>query len=115
MAIGRLKLVASTKSFTSGSMVSRYLIELHGCFNYNLVQADIGSFDDDRSICLFLDNYLHRADVRKALASNQDWIEQYFGKILPMMSQQTNVGMESMVRPSKPDIFYPQNPGLLSH
>ncbi len=59
----------------------------------------------------FSDDYKHRAEVRKTLAGNQDWINQYFGKILPMMSGQTNVGLQSLHRPSKPDIVYPHEKG----
>ena len=58
-----------------------------------------------------IENYGHRTEVRKSLASNQDWIDQYFGKILPMMSGQTNVGLISMNRPGKPDLIHPEGQG----
>ena len=59
-----------------------------------------------------IENYGHRTEVRKSLASNQDWIDQYFGKILPMMSGQTNVGLISMNRPGKPDLIHPEGQGI---
>ena len=58
-----------------------------------------------------IENYGHRTEIRKSLASNQDWIDQYFGKILPMMSGQTNVGLISMNRPGKPDLIHPEGQG----
>ena len=60
---------------------------------------------------MLIENYGHRTEVRKSLASNQDWIDQYFGKILPMMSGQTNVGLISMNRPGKPDLIHPEGQG----
>jgi hypothetical protein len=70
-----------------------------------------------RIISLLIENYGHRTEVRKSLASNQDWIDQYFGKILPMMSGQTNVGLISMNRPGKPDLIHPEGQGTyrMSH
>ena len=62
-------------------------------------------------VYIILENYGHRLEVRKALASNQDWISQYFGKILPMMSGQTNVGLISMYRGGKPDLVHPEGQG----
>ena len=64
-----------------------------------------------RIVSLLIENYGHRTEVRKSLASNQDWIDQYFGKILPMMSGQTNVGLISMNRPGKPDLIHPEGQG----
>ena len=64
-----------------------------------------------RIISSLIENYGHRTEVRKSLASNQDWIDQYFGKILPMMSGQTNVGLISMNRPGKPDLIHPEGQG----
>ena len=61
--------------------------------------------------CFPSDNYGHRSEVRKALATNKDWIDQYFGKILPMMSAQTNVGLISLYSGSKPDIIHPEGEG----
>ena len=65
-----------------------------------------------RIFSLLIENYGHRTEVRKSLASNQDWIDQYFGKILPMMSGQTNVGLISMNRPGKPDLLHPEGQGM---
>lgn len=36
------------------------------------------------------DSLEHRAEVRATLAGNQEWIQRYFAKILPMMSSQQN-------------------------
>ena len=57
------------------------------------------------------DNYKHRAEVRASLANNQEWIDQYFGKILPMLTSQTNIGLISMDNGSKADIVYPDGQG----
>ena len=59
-----------------------------------------------------LDNYKHRAEVRAALASNKEWVDQYFGKILPMLTTQTNIGLISMENGSKEDIVYPDGQGI---
>ncbi|KAK3607379.1 hypothetical protein CHS0354_022539 [Potamilus streckersoni] len=38
----------------------------------------------------FADNLSHRASVRQALAKDPDWIQNYFSKILPLLSRQEN-------------------------
>ena len=57
------------------------------------------------------ENYTHRAEVRASLASNQEWIDEYFSKLLPMLTSQTNVGLISMENGSKPDVIYPEGQG----
>ena len=64
---------------------------------------------------MILDNYAHRTEVRQALAGNQNWIDKYFGKILPMMVGQVNVGTVSMDRGFKPDVIHPDGQGTIGH
>jgi len=80
--------------------------KLHGYWT-----AELGGLNQVVHIWEY-ENYGHRTEVRKSLASNQDWIDQYFGKILPMMSGQTNVGLISMNRPGKPDLIHPEGQGV---
>ena len=79
---------------------------LHGYFT-----AEIGGINQVVHIWEY-DNYVHRASVRKELAGNQDWISQYFSKILPMMTTQTNVGMMSLDNGNQPDIVHPEGTGV---
>ena len=57
------------------------------------------------------DNYVHRSKVRAELAGNQECISQYFSKILPMMTTQTNIGLMSLDNGDQPDILYKDGPG----
>lgn len=44
------------------------------------------------------DSLNHRAEVRKALAADPAWIENYFSKILPMLQKQENSLCKMMIR-----------------
>ena len=79
---------------------------LHGYWT-----AEIGGINQVVHIWEY-DNYVHRANVRKELAGNQDWISQYFSKILPMFTTQTNVGMMSLDNGDQPDIIHPEGQGV---
>jgi hypothetical protein len=66
-------------------------------------------------LVVFLDSYVHRAEVRAALAGNQDWFSQYFGKILPMMQKQDNVGLTSISSGTpNVDVLHPEGKGIIS-
>ena len=56
-----------------------------------------------------LDSYDHRAGVRAKLASDADWISQYFGKILPWFQKQDNMTLTTL--PNMKNVIYPENKG----
>ena len=56
------------------------------------------------------DSYEHRAGVRAKLASDDDWISQYFGKILPWFQSQANMTLSTL--PNFDKVVYPENKGL---
>ena len=56
-----------------------------------------------------LDSYDHRAGVRAKLASDADWISQYFGKILPWFQKQDNMTLTAL--PNMKTVVYPENKG----
>ena len=58
-----------------------------------------------------IDSYEHRAGVRAKLASDDDWISQYFGKILPWFQKQDNMTLKSL--PNFDDVVYPKSQGML--
>jgi len=56
------------------------------------------------------DSYEHRAGVRAKLASDNDWISQYFGKILPWFQSQANMTLSTL--PNFDKVVYPENKGM---
>ena len=57
----------------------------------------------------YTDSYEHRAGVRAKLASDDDWISQYFGKILPWLLKQDNMTLSPL--PNFETVVYPKNKG----
>ncbi|KAL3858588.1 hypothetical protein ACJMK2_008860 [Sinanodonta woodiana] len=51
--------------------------------------SEIGGINDVVHIWEY-DNLSHRASVRQTLAKDPDWIQNYFSKILPLLSRQQN-------------------------
>ena len=58
-----------------------------------------------------IDSYEHRAGVRAKLASDDNWISQYFGKILPWFQKQDNMTLKTL--PNFDDVIYPKSQGML--
>ena len=59
----------------------------------------------------FLDNFEHRASVRASLAKDDDWIGQYFGKIVSMFQWQENMTLSSLPG-RQTDVLHPEGKGL---
>ncbi|XP_060080675.1 protein NipSnap homolog 3A-like [Ylistrum balloti] len=71
--------------------------------------SEIGGINDVVHIWEY-DNLTQRAAVRQALAGDSHWINSYFSKILPMMSRQENmllqtVGDSSLVQPDLKGVY----------
>jgi len=56
------------------------------------------------------DSYDHRAGVRAKLAVDENWISQYFGKILPWFQRQENMTLNML--PNFDSVVYPKDKGF---
>ena len=56
-----------------------------------------------------IDSYDHRAGVRAKLAVDENWISQYFGKILPWFQRQENMTLNML--PNFDSVVYPKDKG----
>lgn len=64
-------------------------------------------------ILFYIDSYDHRAGVRAKLAADDNWIAQYFGKILPWFQMQENMTLSPL--PNFETVIHPKDKGILFH
>jgi hypothetical protein len=65
------------------------------------------------SIIYNLDSYEHRAGVRAKLGGDDNWISQYFGKILPWFQKQENMTLNAL--PNFDSVVHPKDKGMYKY
>ena len=92
--------------------ITKGILELESCTKKHKLKP-VNKKKTKYFCSIISDNYKHRSEVRASLAANKDWINEYFGKITPMMTNQINVGLLSMEQESKPEVIYKEGQGLM--